>query len=58
MQIVVHLSGDQMLRLLLPPPEAPVADGICWGRHDELCSPAYWAAQAWMCEVDEPEQGL
>lgn len=26
-----------------------------WGRFDELLTPAYWAAQSWMWELDEPE---
>ena len=26
-----------------------------WGRFDELITPAYWAAQSWMWELDEPE---
>lgn len=55
MQTVIHISGEQILQLLLPPPGARVVDGIHWGRHDELCSPAYWAAQSWMWQIEEPE---
>jgi N-glycosylase/DNA lyase len=55
MQIVTHLSDGRILQLSLPPPDVPIANGIHWGRHDELCSPAYWAAQAWMWELEEPE---
>ena len=55
MQVVIHLVESGTMRLLLPPAEAPVLNSIAWGRHDELGSPAYWAAQAWMWELDEPE---
>lgn len=55
MQIVIHVIGDEAMRLLLPPAEAAVMRGMPWGRHDELGSPAYWAAQSWMWGLDEPD---
>ncbi|MYA31843.1 MAG: hypothetical protein F4Y31_11485 [Gammaproteobacteria bacterium] len=40
----------------LPAPDVPVGVGpLVWGRGEEICSPAYWAAQSWMWELDEPE---
>lgn len=54
MQVVTHLAGDRPVQLLLPPADALAIDHVPWGRHDELCSPAYWAAQSWMWEIDEP----
>lgn len=41
--------------------ELPPADqalpfgGMIWGLTEEICSPAYWAAQAWMWEVEAPD---
>lgn len=54
-QLVQHLDGEQVRRLVLPPAGSSVVPGLLWGRHDELCTPAYWAAQSWMWELDEPE---
>ena len=55
MQVVIHLADSRPVQLLLPSPDALAIDLLRWGRHDELCSPAYWAAQAWMWELDEPD---
>ena len=55
MQTAVHLSGETFHTLDMPPPEAIVCGGgTVWGRHDEICTPAYWAAQAWMWQLEEP----
>ena len=55
MQVVAQLVGDGLERLLLPPAEADVMQGVAWGRHDELGSPAYWAAQSWLWGLEEPD---
>ena len=39
-----------------PAPEQLIGIGrIRWGRHEEICTPAYWASQAWMLEMEEPD---
>ena len=53
MQVVIHLADSRPVQLLLPSSDALAIDLLRWGRHDELCSPAYWAAQAWMWELDK-----
>lgn len=55
MQTVLHLVDGAPKRLSLPPPDAPIGDNQVWGRHDELCTPAYWAAQSWIWGIEEPE---
>lgn len=55
MQVVIHVVGNEAMRLLLPPAEVNVVRGVAWGRHDEIGSPAYWAAQSWMWGLDEPD---
>ena len=55
MQTAVHLSGATFHTLDMPSPEELVRGGsTLWGRHDEICTPAYWAAQAWMWQMEEP----
>lgn len=54
MQTAVHLSGRTFHTLEMPSPEQTVQGRLVWGRHDEICTPAYWAAQAWMWEMEEP----
>jgi len=40
----------------LPGPNEMVGNlGILWGRVEEIGSPAYWASQAWMWELEEPD---
>jgi thermostable 8-oxoguanine DNA glycosylase len=55
MQQVLHLSGDHLHCRSLPDPEAPLLGELPWGKFDELLTPAYWAAQSWMWELDEPQ---
>jgi len=55
MQQVLHLSGDRVQARMLPDPQTPLLGMLEWGRFDELLTPAYWAAQSWMWELDEPE---
>jgi N-glycosylase/DNA lyase len=39
----------------LPPAgQALAMQGLVWGSAEEICSPAYWAAQAWMWEIEAP----
>ena len=45
-----------MLERRLPPPEQRVLGHcIAWGRIEEIGSPAYWSAQSWLWEMDEPD---
>jgi thermostable 8-oxoguanine DNA glycosylase len=55
MQEVLHLSGCHLHRRVLPAPDACVFEALQWGRFDELLTPAYWAAQSWMWELEEPD---
>lgn len=55
MQQVLHLSGERLHTRSLPDPKTPLLGVLEWGRFDELLTPAYWAAQSWMWELDEPE---
>ena len=54
MQEVLHLSGAQLHRCFLPPADAEISSGLRWGRFEQLSTPAYWAAQSWMWELEEP----
>ncbi len=54
MQESIALIGGSLRKLLLPPPGVQLMPGIFWGQHDELFTPAYWAAQTWMCEEESP----
>lgn len=42
-------------RELPPADQALEMDGLLWGLAEEICSPAYWAAQAWMWEIEAPD---
>ena len=56
MQEVSAFTASGLATRSLPSPDRPIGMGrICWGRHEELCTPAYWASQAWILELDEPE---
>ena len=56
MQQVSAFAASGLATHSLPSPEKPIGMGrIRWGRHEELCTPAYWAAQAWILELDEPD---
>lgn len=47
----VALQGDVLHRLPLPPANASVIPGVCWGRPETLFSPAFWRTQAWYREL-------
>lgn len=54
-QAIVTLVDGSWLERTLPAPEQPVP-GHClvWGAIEEIGSPAYWSAQAWLWELEEP----
>jgi len=50
------LHAGRAVERLLPPPQRLVpGHRIEWGRIEEIGSPAYWAAQSWLWELDEPD---
>jgi hypothetical protein len=56
MQQVSMFTRSGLATRTLPAPEQPIGIGrIRWGRHEQLCTPAYWASQAWMLEMEEPD---
>ncbi len=56
MQRVSALRGGDLLERKLPAARDRVAGHrIRWGSVEEIGSPAYWCAQAWMWEIEEPE---
>lgn len=55
MQTVFHLVEGAPKCLSLPAPNEPIGDDQVWGRHEELCTPAYWAAQSWIWGIEEPD---
>ena len=55
MQAVIHLVADRTEQLLLPCAEMDVMPDLRWGGHDALGSPAYWAAQSWLWELEAPD---
>ncbi|WP_420024053.1 hypothetical protein ACN9JG_18775 (plasmid) [Cereibacter azotoformans] len=55
-QTVFARSASGYVGRELPPAEQAIGvDGLVWGYAEEICSPAYWAAQAWMWEVEAPD---
>jgi N-glycosylase/DNA lyase len=55
-QTVFARSATGYISRELPPADQALAmDGLLWGLAEEICSPAYWAAQAWMWEVEAPD---
>ncbi len=55
-QTVFARSATGYISRELPPAHQALAmDGLLWGLAEEICSPAYWAAQAWMWEVEAPD---
>lgn len=55
-QIIRHLHRDEIVTLHLPAPMARLArTGLQWGDACHLQTPAFWAAQSWMWELEEPE---
>lgn len=54
-RIAAHRGGE-LIELDLPSPADLVPEhAFPWGRAEEIGTPAYWAAQAWMWEMEEPE---
>jgi thermostable 8-oxoguanine DNA glycosylase len=54
-RVAAHRLGE-LTELSLPSPRLRVSGhDMFWGRIEEVGSPAYWAAQAWMWEIEEPE---
>lgn len=54
-QVSAYFKGE-IVNLRLPSAERPiVGHDLLWGRAEEIGSPAYWAAQAWMWELEEPD---
>jgi len=55
-QSIIAKLGDNPVQRYLPPPEQRViGHRLAWGRVEEIGSPAYWSAQAWLWELDEPD---
>ena len=52
MQLVYALKGGQVEEFLLPDHDQRVMDGVEWGHHYAVFTPAYWATQAWLCSTD------
>lgn len=55
MQESLALIRGELRRLLLPDPEIALMPGLAWRRHDEIFTPAYWAAQTWMYAEEAPD---
>jgi N-glycosylase/DNA lyase len=49
MRHFVFLKSGIEHNVLLPPPDAQLLPGICWGSPPELFTPAYWYTQYLMC---------
>ncbi len=55
-QTVFARSPDGYIGRELPPAtQALPIEGMSWGLAEEICSPAYWAGQAWIWEVEAPD---
>lgn len=55
-QKVSALSRGTLKELTLPGPAGRVpGHNLRWGGAEEIGTPAYWAAQTWMWEIEEPE---
>ena len=50
-EIIAKFSGTAE-RLVLPSPQEFVMDGVRWGSHYALFTPAFWAALAWLDKVE------
>ena len=54
-QIVYALKDEAFVELRLPHPGEGIGiSGLRWGMHDHPKTPAYWAAQSWMWELEHP----
>lgn len=52
-QVVELAKNDRWHTTTLPAPRQELMPGVRWGRVAELYTPAYWAAQAWMCVIEQ-----
>jgi N-glycosylase/DNA lyase len=52
-QIVETIQDGRWVQHQLPAPEDEVIPGVRWGRFEALFTPAYWAAQSWMQDIQE-----
>lgn len=50
-EIVATFSG-RTERLILPDPDEWVMDGVQWGRHYALFTPAFWSAISWLTKFE------
>jgi hypothetical protein len=56
MQQISMLTASGFAIRSIPAPDQSIGIGrIRWGRYEQICTPAYWASQGWMLEMDEPE---
>lgn len=53
--VFARVATGYIGRELPPADQALPLNGLLWGMAEEICSPAYWAAQAWMWEVEAPD---
>ena len=49
------VDGAPVERCLPAPSHEVPGHGIAWGKVEEIGSPAYWSAQAWFWEIDDPD---
>lgn len=54
-QKIAYLIDQHVVRRELPDPTDLVMDGIRWGEHFNLFTPAYWVSQVWMHRLDEQD---
>jgi len=47
---MLAMNGGRSIQLCLPAADDDVMPDTCWGRFDELFTPAYWRGQAWQHE--------
>jgi thermostable 8-oxoguanine DNA glycosylase len=56
MQQVLSYRDGELIELTLPAPTTRIfGHQLRWGRAEEIGTPAYWTAQAWMWETEDPE---
>jgi thermostable 8-oxoguanine DNA glycosylase len=54
-QVIVAGAHGALVERCLPAPNQRVpGHSFAWGGVEEIGSPAYWSAQAWLWEIDEP----
>ncbi|MGN5376100.1 8-oxoguanine DNA glycosylase [Sphingomonas hankookensis] len=53
--IVALIDGARVERRFPNPDHRIPGHGIAWGGVEEIGSPAYWSAQSWLWEIDEPD---